>query len=58
MFTIIELRIIRASVKASQDSLLHKLQLLDPQSDEAIEIINDLVLYESIIDTLSENAEM
>ncbi|SBS28895.1 hypothetical protein MSP8886_01351 [Marinomonas spartinae] len=58
MFNIMELRIIRASVKASMDGLLEKLKTIDPDSDEAVEISNDLMFYQSILDTISENPEV
>lgn len=58
MFSTMELRLIRASVKKTMESLKKRLEMLDPESDDAVEASNDLVLYQSIVDKISEKSDV
>lgn len=58
MFSTMELRLIRYSVKQTMDNLQKRRGILDPESDDAVEITNDLMLYQNILDKISENSEV
>ena len=54
MFSIIELRLIRSSVKKSMAKIKERLKILDPESDDAVESKNDLMLYQNIIEKIND----
>lgn len=54
MFSVMELRLIRYSVKKTMDDLIKRKAILDPESDDSIEITNDLMGYQSILDTIND----
>lgn len=54
MFSVMELRHIRYSVKKTMENLKSRIKILDPESDEVVEAKNDLMLYQNIIDKISE----
>lgn len=58
MFCHMELRLIRTSVKKSMVNLQKRLEILDPESDDAVEASNDLVLYNIIIEKINDNPEI
>ena len=58
MFSTMELRLIRHSIKKTMDNLQKRLEILDPESDDAVEISNDLMLYNSIIEKINDNPEV
>jgi len=58
MFSTMELRLIRNSVNKTMDNLQKRLEILDPESDDAVEISNDLMLYNSIIEKISDSPEV
>lgn len=58
MFSVMELRLIRHSVQASIEALLQRRATADPESDEAIEITNDLMIYQNILDKISDRPEV
>ena len=53
-----ELRLIKTSVKATIDELIKRKAILDPESDAAVEIINDLMLYQNIIDKINDREDV
>lgn len=58
MFGTQELRLIRYSVKQTMKDLKKRQNILDPESDDAIEIINDLTLYSIILEKIADNPEV
>ena len=58
MFGVLELRIIRASVLDRMQNLKKRMAILDPESDDAVEIINDLMIYQNIIDKINEREDV
>jgi len=58
MFSVIELRLIRYSVKVTMDHLSERLKILDPESDEAVESVNDLMLYQIILEKISDRQDV
>ncbi len=58
MFGTQELRLIRYSVKKTIESLRKRQAILDPDSDDAIEIANDLTLYEIILEKIKDKPEV
>jgi len=55
MFSVMELRLIRYSVKKTMDNLIKRKAILDPESDDSIEITNDLMGYQNILDTINDD---
>ncbi len=58
MFGTQELRLIRYSVKKTMNDLRKRQAILDPESDDAIDIANDLTLYEIILDKIKDKPEV
>ena len=58
MFGTQELRLIRYSVKSTMASLKKRQNILDPESDDAVEIANDLSLYSIILEKISDLPEV
>lgn len=58
MFGTQELRLIRYAVKQTMDDLKKRQRILDPESDDAVEIANDLTLYAIILEKIEENPEV
>lgn len=58
MFSVMELRLIKTSVKATIDELIKRKTILDPESDDAVEIVNDLMLYQNIIDKINDREDV
>jgi len=58
MFSVIELRLIRHSVYKSMENVKKKLNILDPESDEAVEATNDLMIYQNIIEKVNERGDV
>jgi len=58
MFSVIELRLIRVSVKRNMEELLKKKAILDPESDDAVEITNDLMIYQNIIEKINDREDV
>ncbi len=54
MFNTMELRLIKHSIKQAMKNLNKILTVLDPNSDEASEISNDLLNYQQIVDKIKE----
>jgi hypothetical protein len=54
MFSVMELRLIRTSVTKTMKNLENRLKILDPESDDAVEATNDLVLYKMILEKINE----
>ena len=58
MFSVMELRLIRASVKKTMEDLLKRKNILDPESDDSVEITNDLMSYKNIIEKISDRKDV
>jgi hypothetical protein len=58
MFSTMELRLIRYSVKQTMDNLQKRLAILDPESDDSVEISNDLMMLDGIIEKINEKDEV
>ena len=58
MFSVIELRLIRSSVKKTMDDLLKRKAILDPESDDSVEITNDLMVYQNIMDKINDREDV
>jgi hypothetical protein len=58
MFSVIELRLIRYSVNKTMENLKQRLKILDPESDEAVEAKNDLMLYRNILEKIKEREDV
>jgi len=58
MFGTQELRLIRYAVKQTMDNLKKRQTILDPESDDAVEIANDLSLYAIILEKIAGNPEV
>ena len=58
MFSILELRLIRHSVHKNMENLKKRVQVLDPESDEVVEVVNDLKIYQIILDKISERKDV
>ncbi len=54
MFSVMELRLIRHSVSKELEQCEKKLKILDPDSDDSIEIGNDSMLLRTIIEKINE----
>ncbi len=53
-----ELRLIRYSIIKIMEDSQKKLKILAPESDDAIGISNDLMLYKIIIEKINEKQEV
>ena len=53
-----ELRLIRASIKKTMDTLIEEKTEIDPESDSSVEITNDLMVYQNIIEKISEREDV
>ncbi|WDD97885.1 hypothetical protein [Thalassomonas actiniarum] len=58
MFSVMELRVIRTSVKKTMEELIKRKGILDPESDDAVEITNDLMMYQNIIEKINDREEV
>jgi len=58
MFSTMELRLIRYSVKQTMDNLKKRKSILDPESDDSVEITNDLMMYQNILEKINEVPEV
>ena len=58
MFGVMELRLIRHSVNKTMEDLKKRAQILDPESDEMVEAVNDLKLYQIILDKINERKDV
>ena len=58
MFGTQELRLIRYSVNKTIEGLRKRQAILDPDSDDAIEIANDLMLYHIILKKIAALPEV
>lgn len=58
MFSIFELRLIRHAIEKEIEISEKKLKILDPDSDDSIEIGNDLMSLRMIIEKITENKEV
>jgi len=53
-----ELRIIRSTVSSAMDDMKNKLSQLDPESNDCVEITNDLVIYQNIIEKINDREDV
>lgn len=58
MFSTMELRLIRYSVKQIMENYQKRLKILDPESDDAVEATNDLMMYQTIIDKINDDSKV
>ena len=58
MFSVMELRLIRHSVHKTMESLKKRAHVLDPESDEVVEAVNDLKIYQTILDKINERKDV
>ncbi|WP_281559966.1 hypothetical protein [Thalassomonas sp. RHCl1] len=58
MFSVMELRVIRTSVKKTMEELIKRKGILDPEFDDAVEITNDLMMYQNIIEKINDREEV
>lgn len=58
MFSLIELRLIRYSVKKTMENMQNRLKILDPESDDAVEAKNDLMIYQNILDKINDRPDV
>ena len=58
MFSVMELRLIRHAVSKQLEQDEKKLHILDPDSDDSIEIGNDLLILRNIIDKINARADV
>lgn len=58
MFSTMELRLIRYSVKQTMENHQKRLKILDPESDDAVEFTNDLMMYNNIIEKINEDSKV
>lgn len=58
MFSVAELRLIRHSAYKTQQNLKKRLSIVDPESDEAVETTNDLMIYQNIIEKINERNDV
>lgn len=58
MFSVMELRLIRHAVAKELELSEKKLKILDPDSDDSIEIGNDIPLLKSIIEKISDRKDV
>lgn len=58
MFSVFELRLIRSSVTKTMENLVKRKSILDPESDEAIDAVNDLMVYQNILDKINDREDV
>lgn len=58
MFSVMELRLIKSSVNKTIKNLQDRKNILDPESDDALEVSNDLMLYAQILEKIKEESEV
>ena len=58
MFSIMELRLIRSCVSNTLNDYRKRLQTVDPESDESIELGNDSMILETILDKIADKPEV
>ena len=58
MFSVMELRLIRSSIKKTMDDLIKRKSILDPESDDAVEITNDLMICQNVIEKINDREDV
>ena len=58
MFSVMELRLIRSSIKKTMDDLIKRKSILDPESDDAVEITNDLMICQNVIEKRNDREDV
>jgi len=58
MFSVIELRLIRNSISNTMKKLQERRNILDPESDDAVEATNDLMIYQNILEKIKEREDV
>ena len=58
MFSVMELRLIRTTVKQTMDELTKRKAILDPESDDSAEITNDLMIYQNVIEKINDREDV
>ncbi len=58
MFSVIELRLIRHSILNTMENMKERLKILDSESDDAVEITNDLMIHQNILDKIADREDV
>lgn len=58
MFSVAELRLIRHSVSQTMEASIEAKKNMDPESDESIEAINDLMAYKILLEKIAEREDV
>jgi len=58
MFSVIELRLIRHSILNTMENMKERLKVLDSESDDAVEITNDLMIHQNILDKIADREDV
>ena len=58
MFSVAELRIIRHVVGAAMEHLRVEATTVDAESDRAVELSNDLMIYRNILEKIAERGDV
>lgn len=58
LFSAMELRLIRTAVKKTMADLLKRKAILDPESDDAVEIANDLMMYQNVLKKINDRKDV
>ena len=58
MFSVMELRLIRYAVSRELEISEQKLRILDPDSDESIELGNDSMILRRILEKIAEREDV
>ena len=53
-----ELRLIRYAVNKTMENLQKRVKIPDPESDEVVEAVNDLRLYQIILEKINEREDV
>ena len=58
VFSVMELRIIRNCVLLNMQKKQERLKILYSESDDAVEITNDLMLHQNILDKINDREDV
>ena len=58
MFSVIELRLIRNAIHEAMKKSQDQRTTLDPESDDAVEATNDLMIYQNIVEKIDEREDV
>lgn len=58
MFSVIELRLIRNAIYEAMKKSQEKRTTLDPESDDVVDAMNDLMIYQNIVEKIDEREDV